>query len=294
MRFIQKAILGFIILLSLLGCPTSHSTPKESPETVVTLPEVVDSIELKKLRRKWEISAEELTDSLRLQKVLEQALEIAEEKMHSGDFQVEFESFPDSAFQVTTHIQQGKLFVMDTYHLIIHRFLRSTTDIVGSDIINIYLLKDGVYEQVLKHQQWDMEYTTYTIQDINGDNSKDLLVNWSPVSGCCLRNCYDVYLSLSRAELFSTTFHFINPTFSSEEQVIRGVAYGHPGHTELYKYQWKGLAVDTLEYIYFEKKVGGEKTRKIIRLVKGQEGVLEEVPEEYTSIYGYEWFLGNI
>ena len=45
----------------------------------------------------------------------------------------------------------------------------------------------------------------------------------------------------------------INPTFSPKEKIIRGVGYGHPGETEMYKYKWNGNTIDTMEYVYFER-----------------------------------------
>jgi len=95
-------------------------------------------------------------------------------------------------------------------------------------------------------------------------------------------------------------FEFINPTFSPKERLIRGVCYGHPGETEMYKYKWRGEQIDTLEFVSFEKTAKGVKTGKIIisdrRPGKNNSNVLKilnSVPDEYIGIYGYEWFTEN-
>lgn len=100
---------------------------------------------------------------------------------------------------------------------------------------------------------------------------------------------------------FSGSFEFINPTFSPEEQIIRGVCYGHPGETEMYKYKWNKETVDTVEYIYYEKNDKGKKTGKLIvsnnlpsrhnyKVLKR----LSYMPDEYKRIEGYDWFTDNL
>ncbi len=141
--------------------------------------------------------------------------------------------------------------------------------------------------------------STDTLQDVNGDGMNDFLVNWYGSNGSWLKNFYDVYLYQPQTGTFSEGYEFINPTFSSKEKVIRGVEYGQPGETEMYKYKWNGLQVDTLEYIYFEKNDKGKNTGKVIRnRVLNNTGArkeerLSQVPAEYRRIYGYEWFTGK-
>jgi len=68
----------------------------------------------------------------------------------------------------------------------------------------------------------------------------------------------------------------------------------------MYKYQWNGETVDTLEYISYEKNEKGEKTGKVIvsndRPYSDQFKVwkrLNSVPNEYKVIEGYDWFTGK-
>ena len=85
------------------------------------------------------------------------------------------------------------------------------------------------------------------------------------------------------------------------ELTVRGVCYGHPGETEMYKYKWNKETVDTVEYIYYEKNDKGEKTGKLIvsnnlpysnnhKILKR----LNYVPAEYREIEGYDWFTDNL
>ena len=146
-----------------------------------------------------------------------------------------------------------------------------------------------------------MEYVNDTIRDINGDKIKDFVVNFYGVNGCCLKAFSNVYLLRSDKKMFSNVFEFINPTFSPKEKIIRGVCYGHPGETELYKYKWNGEQVDTIEYVSYEMNDKGRKTGKVIISKdlpysdsNGTIKRLNSVPSEYREIYGYDWFTGNL
>jgi hypothetical protein len=67
----------------------------------------------------------------------------------------------------------------------------------------------------------------------------------------------------------------------------------------MYKYRWNGELVDTVEYVSYEKDEEGIKTGKIIvsngipfsgnyKILKR----LNDAPDEYKKIYGYDWFTG--
>ncbi len=70
--------------------------------------------------------------------------------------------------------------------------------------------------------------------------------------------------NLLALKAFSKNFEFINPTFSPKEKIIRGICYGHPSKTEMYKYKWNGETIDTLEYISYETDDQREKTGKVM------------------------------
>lgn len=225
-------------------------------------------------------------DSLCMESILKEAIDSAYTNMPLGRFKKEFVSICDSLYNVDVTLQSDYFFSPTEKHLIIH--MRSP----GENIYNIYLVQDKSFIKVASHNQGGSGSTTDTLQDVNGDGIKDYLINWYGNTGCCLKNFYAVYLYQPQSGTFSTGYEFINPTFSAQEKVIRGVEYGHPGETSLYKYKWNGLQVDTLEFIYFEKNEKGKKTGKVIRKTTKEERI-NEAPVEYRHIYGYDWFLGK-
>jgi hypothetical protein len=228
----------------------------------------------------------EESDSIRLIRSLDKALQIGIKNIESENFSQTFETASDSTL-ITTKLTIGNLFDNGKY-LIVRRE-------TPNYYIDIYLKKDAKFEKVITHEQWAMTYVKDTIQDINGDGRKDFLVNWYGASGCCLKNFIDVYLQLSDGT-FSKMFEFVNPTFSVNEQVIRGVTYGHPGQNELYKYKWNKLNVDTVEYIYHDREINGNfiKSKYLPNDKRNsqKENVrLKLVPDDYRSIYGFDWFM---
>ncbi|MGZ3753504.1 MAG: hypothetical protein ACXVAU_19620, partial [Mucilaginibacter sp.] len=113
-------------------------------------------------------------------------------------------------------------------------------------------------------------------------------------SGCCRRDIYDVYIYQKGSGAFTKEYEFINPTFSPSEKVVRGVGYGQPGATELYKYKWNGLKVDTVEFIFPD--TAGSKyytTNRTVNLwLPDKCRLLSAIPKEYHSIKSYDWFKG--
>ncbi len=114
----------------------------------------------------------------------------------------------------------------------------------------VYLLKDNTCKQQIFYKESNNTLIGDTIIDRNGDGFKDLDIEWYAMAGCCLREAHEVYLCKPDGT-FTNNYRFINPTFNTKSKIIRGVDYGHPGQTPLYKYKWNGFnAVDTIEYIY--------------------------------------------
>lgn len=250
------------------------------------------------LARSKEDKVEEKKDfdeySVALDKVLTEALEIATQNIDKGNFKKEYQTVPDSICIVKVGINFGLSFTKEFPHLVIRRSAPSET------YIDVYSLNEGKFERVVSHVQSCMTYVNDTIQDINGDRLNDFVVNWYGSAGCCLKGFSEVYLMRNDKKTFSSDFQFINPTFSPKEKMIRGVCYGHPGQTAMYKYKWNGEAIDTLEYVYFETNTTGEHTGKVIvskyreysdstKTVKR----LNSVPNEYKKIEGYDWFMGT-
>lgn len=234
-------------------------------------------------------------DTERMDTILTEALEKAKRGLRMKRYQREYELKSDGFPVVTVKIKTGNLFTKSQKHVIIYR---STPEDV---FINIYAVQGSTFLQVIQHEQLHMTYTSDTIQDINGDSRKDFVVNWYGNSGCCLKAFAEVYLRGAEGQ-FSKPFKFINPTFSPVEGVIRGVRYGHPGDTEMYKYKWVGETVDTMEFIYFQKDENRENTGMLIRSDKIPYGpvkptkieFLRSVPTEYDNIIGIDWFLNKL
>ena len=85
---------------------------------------------------------------------------------------------------------------------------------------------------------------------------------------------------------------FMNPTFFPKEGIIRGIEYGHSGEVPLYKMKWRGMKVDTIEYIYpilDKKDTFLITTKSEYRPTKGK--LVSPLPKEYRNIESIDWFL---
>ena len=232
-------------------------------------------------------------DSLFLEKSLADALTLAGHHKNEHRFADSASSMtPDSIYTVDVAINQDYYFSKEMPHLIIRR---KAPDVI---YIDIFANTKGGFEKVLRYKQDQVCYINDTIYDINGDGLNDFVINWYGSSGCCLKAFSDVFLLRANKRSFSGGFDFINPTFSPKEGVIRGLCYGQPGETEMYKYKWHGECVDTLEYISYERNSKGKKTGRFVisnagpwdnyKILK----IVKRIPAEYKKIDGYDWFRG--
>lgn len=278
--------------MTVFSCGKPNEKKSVAVVTTDTLQTTIDKKEKERLEKRKKIEEQDNTDSLRLDKVLQDALKIANQNITKNRFVKKYEVMPDS-IPVSVEINLDYHFTKTYPHLLIRRNEPS------SIYIDIYSKRDNRFEKVVSHEQWTMTYVNDTIRDINGDGLNDFLVNWYGASGCCLKAFSDVYILRQDKKAFSVNFEFINPTFSPKEKIIRGVCYGYPGETEMYKYKWNGEKVDTLEYVSYERNEKG-KTGKIIISTDRPYGekfktlkILNLVPTEYKKIEGYDWFTGN-
>lgn len=280
--------IGLMILVCSFGQPIDNRivSSNEQESTQIKL----EKREKERIEKRRKIEEEDRFDSIRLSKVLDKALIIASRNIDLKSFTLEFDSELDSNFIVTTTMKMDTLFSTKYKYLIIHRNSPSLIN------IDVYIKRDNKFEKVITHEESNLTYVNDTIQDVNGDGQKDFLVNWYGNNGCCLKNFYIVYLLHADNGTFSQSYEFINPTFSAKEKVIRGVRYGQPGETELNKFKWNGLKVDTVEYIYPDIRRKGHylKSDRLPYASKSaKETILKDVPTEYKNIYGYNWFLGK-
>ncbi|MGV9002952.1 XAC2610-related protein [Flavobacterium sp.] len=290
MRTVEKITL-FLILINFCSC--KQNTPET--EKIVIKKEISKS-EKDRLEKRRINAENEKKDSLSFAKVLENSLSIAKQNIDKKSFKNELKPISDYELgSVTSSIEIGNFFSKSQKYLLVR------TKTSSNVYIDIFLIKNQSFLPVLSHKEWAMTYVKDTIQDVNGDGQKDFLVNWYGSSGCCLKNFYNVYLFQTDKIEFSKSFEFINPTFFPKEKLIRGVCYGQPGETEMYKYKWNEKNIDTIEYISYEKDFEGIKTGKIIQSSeinytkpKAKFKKLNEIPKEYKLIYGYDWFIGKV
>ena len=293
---ISHTFFSFLLLTLLLSCSNPQdnktiSSPSTDSAHILTIDEKQEILyEKRRVMRE-----EEIKDSIFCDRALIEALIIAQENIHQKTFHTEFDVVLDSNFNVKVELSLGHHFSKTYQHLIVRRYAPNNFH------LDIYVKKDTIFEKVLSEKQWKMCFINDTIQDINGDGFKDVVIVWSALGGCCLGESNNIYLLENNKYTFSDMFKFFNPTFSPKEKIIRGVGYGHPGETEMYKYKWNGNKIDTMEYVYFERNDTYELTGKIIvsnrlpydenfKVIKK----LDEVPAEYKKIYGYDWFNNDL
>jgi hypothetical protein len=286
-------ILTFGLLTIFFSCGQPNEKKNVAVVTTHTLQTNIGKKGSERLEKRKQIEEQNNVDSIRLDKILQDALKIANQNFGKDRFVKKYEVSTDS-INVSVEINLDYYFTKASPHLIIRR------DDPSAIYIDIYSKTESKFEKVVSHEQWTLTYVNDTIRDINGDGLNDFVVNWYGANGCCLKAFSNVYLLRQDTKAFSENFEFINPTFSPKEKIIRGVCYGHPGETEMYKYKWNGDKVDTLEYVSFEKDNKGIKTGKVVLSTGRPYGdkfktlkVLNSIPPEYRKIEGYDWFTGN-
>lgn len=226
-----------------------------------------------------------------LDEVLKDALKIANQNIDKDKFITNYQVTPDS-IPVSVEINIDYHFTAENPHLIIRRNEPSAV------YIDIYSKGNKQFEKVVSHEELSLAYVNDTIQDINGDGLKDFVVNRYGTSGCCLKAFSNVFLLRKDQKAFSKNIEFINPTFSPEEKIIRGVCYGWPGETEMYKYRWNDENVEVVEYVFYERNKKGKTGKVIVSTARLNEDnfkilkVLNSAPNEYKKIDGYNWFTG--
>ncbi|MES2566281.1 MAG: hypothetical protein V4565_05410 [Bacteroidota bacterium] len=288
-------ILNIVFILLVVSCGQQNESKKNAIELTQNPQTKADSIETERLKKRKQIEEEDKLDSIRLEKVLKIAIDSAYRRIVQDNFKTEFIIKCDTAFDVNVEINLGYHFTNKHPHLFIRRVSPYAV------LIDIYSKTDSTFINVLSHEQWTLTYVNDTIRDINGDKINDFVVNWYGASGCCLKGFSNVYLLRTDKMSFSENFEFINPTFSPKEKLIRGICYGHPGETEMYKYKWHGEKIDTVEYVSYEKDSTNKNTGKII--ISNNEPYsanykilrkLRKIPSEYTKIEEFDWFTGNL
>lgn len=269
-----------LTILILIGLTACHSAVKNSAQCSAVDAIVKSQSELENLslsgdlydKTPQQIEEERkqyLEDSANMIRTLEFALKIANKQKEKEKFIIETD---------TLNIRYGHIFSSSVKHLIISR------DFPYGIKSDIYKLQDNNFVKVCSKEMAPLAYIGDTIQDVNGDGRLDYLFHWYPMSGCCERDIYDVFLQMSNGN-FLSEMEFINPNFSLKEKIIRGRCYGH--RAPLYKYKWVGYKVDTIEYIYFPDSTNGNRYIRRKKEDENEKGVIiKQLPTEYKNI-GY-------
>lgn len=278
----------------LLSCRQTDEKKNKPLDKKQPVTKTFEQKEKERLKKRAEIEKQEKIDSLNFEKALSDALSIANVKINNKKFQKKYKVRLGNEYERQVEISIDEYFTKSNPNLIIRTLGPMNVS------IDIYSNNGKKFKKILSHKQWTLTYVNDTIRDINGDGLKDFIVNWYGATGCCLKAFSDVYLLRRDKKAFSKSFEFINPTFFPKEKIIRGVKYGQPGETEMYKYKWKSEAIDTLEYVYYDTDKEGKKTGKIViskkrAYSKNKKDIkkLNSIPTEYTKIEGFDWFTGR-
>lgn len=288
----MKYFLFFInLLLILISCHSNNkNVNKQSSKTDGPIAHFIYNNKIERedsiKRMQLEYRKQDLQDSLIAESMLEPMLKLASKNLHKRYFE---KKIPKADTDAYSFIRLGNLFSKKQRHLLIRR-------VVSPMIvyIDIYFIKNNQLKHIFSYNDWYMAYVNDTLKDINGDKYNDFLFHYYPVSGCCRRDVYYVYLYNNKTGKFSEQYKFINPTFSPSEKIIRGVEYGHPGEVPLYKFKWKGTKLDTIEFIY-----PADTLKKKFYIVKNwrdlenppKRKLITSVPKEYLKVKSYDWFI---
>ncbi|WP_165043638.1 hypothetical protein [Dysgonomonas sp. ZJ709] len=243
----------------------------------------------------------DVSDSLRMDDILKNALSIAVQNKDKASFTDEYQVEGDEVYNPTkVFISLGNLFSANHKHL----FIKRTVE-YGDVLIDLYLFKNNKFELVNHNEQSYNTFMSDEIRDINGDGYKDLDIHWYPLAGCCLKNIHDVYLLNPKNGTFKKKVEFMNPTFYPREGLIRGLTYGYSGmDAALYTIKWKGSELEGVEGIYQaqfiedpEYQVNDEALKNVYYRItaKGDSTKINSIPNEYLTIdqVSLNWFKGG-
>ena len=266
----------FLSFLMLIGCVSS---PKQQKE--LSTEEVSDALVV--------VKDTENVDERRLKEAMTDAFQKIRDSLYGkeGEYTYDFDTAEEGYAPIGVAIKVGK-YTEGAYYAVIHAFDQAEA------LINLYDLDKGTVREKVSESLPLLADPSDTIFDANGDGIKDFALRFYPSSGCCRRDVYYLYLSPEKKEGQLSYIELINPTFYPKEHLVRGIGYGWPGHVELYKYRWRGEALDTLEYILPDPTTKGKtflKGRNLYGSTKEKEIHLTKLPKEYQTVIGLDYFL---
>jgi hypothetical protein len=203
---------GILIIFFSCGRSNKKNCIEEGKKNVLKTSLTEKQKEPVKSRKKFK--KRQVADSLRRDKILKDAMKIANRNIIKDRFYKKYDVLIDSIL-VTVEINMDYHFNKTHPHLIIKRSEPGDLDPTFV-FIDIYSKYNGEFKKVLSHKQFPMTYLSDTIMDINGDGLNDFVVIRYGSSGCCLKAFKNVYLLRPDKKTFSKEFEFINPTFSPD------------------------------------------------------------------------------
>lgn len=220
-------------------------------------------------------------DSLNLAVMLQKALVKAKRHLSDSVYIIQYDVNFGNWNPARISIEISHLFSPNYRHLIIRR------ELPWGKMQDIYLLQDENLKHVFQNETAPMSFIRDSIMDINGDSLRDFFVHWYPATGCCERNVYDVYIFRERNGTFCPKLEFMNPVFLPKQKLIHGFEYGHePG---CYTYHWRGLHVDTIQYVYPNPDDPDHKTwirtnRSLLGPGKVKKQIIKKFPDFYRKM----------
>jgi hypothetical protein len=259
-----------------IGCLSSPKQQKESFSEKVSDTLVV-------------VKDTENVDERHLKKAMADALEKITASFQGKDWEYmyDFDTTEEGYAPIGVYIKVRK-FAEGAYYAVIYTYDQAET------LIRLYRIDNNTMQEKVSKSFPLLTDPSDTIFDANGDGVKDFALRYYPLSGCCRRDIYYLYLSPEKKEGVLSYIELINPTFYPKEHLIRGIGYGRPGHVELYKYRWREDVLDTLEYILPDVATKGKtflKGRNLYGFTKEKEIRLTKLPEEYQTVIGLDYFL---
>ncbi|MGH1337441.1 MAG: hypothetical protein ACRBFS_15060 [Aureispira sp.] len=285
----KLTILLFIITVLLLVF-SYQQVPQQGMEGQPTVssqqtPSIIDSNAIVSDTIAWGLlSSDSEIDSINLALALNDAFRVASPSFKAERFTSAYTFSPtDTSEEIDIEITVGKLLGTPQTYFLLRRWYSGTEEVY----LDFYHIQADSSQLLLHHQQDLITYQKDTILDVNGDQQQDFVVHWYPSAGSWSREVYTVYLNTTNNTSFAGPYTFMNPTFSPTEGLIRGRAYGDPADAGFYKYQWNGLQVDTLEYLYPHPGQVGKyfRTNQETAPLQADNGtILDSLPLEYRGL----------
>lgn len=231
---------------------------------------------------------------------LDSARRIARQNVYRENFSYSMETPLDSVHTIRSRLTLGSFFGPRKYMIL----RRASPVLHGREepahVIDIFYYSsyDSTFRGIKAFGERLENFVNDTVQDVNGDGRMDFVANYtSTLRGLKFRYSIVTLFENDTTCLAGSTV-FPNPSFSAKERVIRGVLAGKAGQTEIYKYQWDGFEVDTVEYIYRDSDIPGHviRTPYLPTDKRNTTEVMEKldaVPLEYRNLPELNWFLGK-